>query len=41
MAAAFDPRLDRFGHDFKRLFTLSEYYDRDPHAFDQAIPESA
>jgi len=29
--------LYRSGYDFKRLFTLSEYYDRDRHAFYQAI----
>ena len=29
--------LYRVGYDFKRLFTLSEYYDRDRQAFYQAI----
>ena len=29
--------LYRVGYDFKRLFTLSEYYDRDRNAFYQAI----
>jgi len=29
--------LYRAGHDFKRLFTISEYYDRDRQAFYQAI----
>ena len=29
--------LYRAGYDFKRLFTISEYYDRDRHAFYQAI----
>jgi Fic family protein len=29
--------LYRAGYDFKRLFTISEYYDRDRHAFYRAI----
>ena len=31
--------LYRAGYDFKRLFTISEYYDRDRSAFDQAIQD--
>lgn len=29
--------LYRKGYDFKRLFTISEYYDRDRHSFYKAI----
>jgi Fic family protein len=29
--------LYRFGYDFKRLFTLSEFYHRDRSAFYRAI----
>ena len=28
---------DRAGYDFKRLFTISEYYDRDRTAFYRAL----